>query len=50
MCALNVHYNTCLTDMHYEARAVFVAFPCSAVPEGWTEGQRVPLPLNKRSR
>ena len=40
MCALNVHYNTCLTDMHYVARAVFVAFPCIAVPEGWTGGQR----------
>ena len=50
MCALNVHYNTCLTDMHYVARAVFVAFPCIAVPEGWTGGQRGPLPLNKRSR
>ena len=36
MCALNVRYNTCLTDVHYVARVVFVAFPCIAVPEGWT--------------
>ena len=50
MCALNVHYSTCLTDVHYVARAVFVAFPCITVPEGWTGGQRGPsLSINDRA-